>query len=97
MMWLRQALVLLAWVAPAMLSAVPTSYRKPKAFDLIFTWEKHAPDGFEKYMILANGQFPGPLLELNYGDDVQVTVHNRMPFNAVQTFLNNELPRQLAL
>lgn len=52
-----------------------------KCFDLTLTWEKHAPDGFEREMILTNGQFPGPLLEMNYGDDVEVTVHNNLPFN----------------
>ncbi|GKT49756.1 laccase abr2 [Colletotrichum spaethianum] len=81
-MWFRQSLITLALVAPAMLSAVSaTKQGKPKAFELTLTWEKHAPDGFEKDMILTNGQFPGPVLEMDYGDDVEVTVHNKMPFN----------------
>jgi len=85
-MWFYQSLVALAWVAPALLSVANAgslqNYNgKPRSFDLTLTWEKHAPDGFEKKMILTNGQFPGPLLEINYGDDVAVTVHNKMPFN----------------
>ncbi|KAI6760888.1 hypothetical protein HG530_009748 [Fusarium avenaceum] len=35
-----------------------------------------APDGYELSTILVNGQFPAPLIEANWGDTVQVTVHN---------------------
>lgn len=31
-----------------------------------------APDGFQKLMILANGQSPGPLIEVNVGDTIRV-------------------------
>jgi Multicopper oxidase len=41
-------------------------------FPITLTWEKGAPDGFERDMILMNGQFPGPLLEMNEGDNVEV-------------------------
>ncbi|TEA17091.1 oxidoreductase ptaK [Colletotrichum sidae] len=37
-----------------------------------------APDGFEQELLLVNGQFPGPLIEANWGDVVQVTVHNNI-------------------
>ncbi|KAI2632784.1 multicopper oxidase [Xylaria nigripes] len=37
-----------------------------------------APDGFEKSVILVNGQFPGPLIEANWGDNIEVTVHNHI-------------------
>lgn len=57
-----------------------------KVFDLTLTWEAYAPDGFERDMILVNGQFPGPLLELTEGDDVLVNVHNEMPFNTTVHF-----------
>lgn len=77
-MWFRQSLVALAWGA-ALLSGADA--KRAKTFDLTLTWEKHAPDGFSKYMILTNGQFPGPTLELDQGDDVEVTVHNKLPFN----------------
>ncbi|TDZ24116.1 Laccase-1 [Colletotrichum orbiculare MAFF 240422] len=43
------------------------------------TRELHAPDGFEKSMILVNGQSPGPLIEANTGDTIRVTVNNHMP------------------
>lgn len=37
-----------------------------------------APDGFQKPMILVNGQSPGPLIEANTGDVVRVRVNNRL-------------------
>ncbi len=58
----------------------------PRQFDLTLTWEEHAPDGFSREMILVNGQFPGPLLEINQGDEVWVTVHNKLPFNSTMHF-----------
>lgn len=35
-----------------------------------------APDGYQKDVLLINDQFPGPIIEANWGDMVQVTVHN---------------------
>nr|QZS37066.1 C004A protein [Hypoxylon sp. CO27-5] len=35
-----------------------------------------APDGYEKRVILVNGQFPGPLIEANWGDYIEVKVTN---------------------
>jgi FtsP/CotA-like multicopper oxidase with cupredoxin domain len=35
-----------------------------------------SPDGFEKRMIVVNGQYPGPLIEANWGDWIEVTVTN---------------------
>jgi FtsP/CotA-like multicopper oxidase with cupredoxin domain len=37
-----------------------------------------APDGYQKQVILINGQFPGPAIEANWGDTIQVTVHNQI-------------------
>ncbi|KAI3332508.1 multicopper oxidase [Xylariaceae sp. AK1471] len=37
-----------------------------------------APDGFQKPMILVNGQSPGPLIEANTGDTIRVHVNNLM-------------------
>ncbi|KAF7862713.1 hypothetical protein EAF04_007586 [Stromatinia cepivora] len=37
-----------------------------------------APDGVNKSVILINGQFPGPLLDANWGDMIQVTVRNHI-------------------
>lgn len=50
-------------------------------FDLTVTWEKGAPDGVQRDIFKINGQFPGPMLELNEGDDVVVKVRNLSPYN----------------
>ncbi|KAI0594230.1 multicopper oxidase [Biscogniauxia sp. FL1348] len=52
-----------------------------RRFELTLTWEKGAPDGFERDMFKINGQFPGPLLEINEGDDVVILVINESPYN----------------
>ncbi|PVH73445.1 multicopper oxidase [Cadophora sp. DSE1049] len=36
------------------------------------------PDGVSKNVILINGQFPGPTIEANWGDQIMVTVHNKI-------------------
>ncbi|KAL2401490.1 oxidoreductase ptaK [Exophiala dermatitidis] len=35
-----------------------------------------APDGVERDVIVINGQFPGPTIEANWGDTIEVTVVN---------------------
>ena len=57
-----------------------------KKFELTLTWEKWAPDGVERDMILVNGAFPAPHIELNQGDYVDVVVHNKMPHNTTVHF-----------
>lgn len=37
-----------------------------------------APDGVQRDVIVINGQFPGPTIEANWGDDIQVTVVNKI-------------------
>ncbi|KAF4632286.1 hypothetical protein G7Y89_g5849 [Cudoniella acicularis] len=39
---------------------------------------KASPDGYEKDVILVNNQFPGPLIEANWGDTISVTVFNNI-------------------
>jgi hypothetical protein len=52
-----------------------TSRSSPlKRFDLTLTWEQGQPDGFPRYMVFINGQYPGPPLYLNQGDNVEVRV-----------------------
>ena len=38
----------------------------------------HEMAGFQKPMILVNGQFPGPLIEANTGDVLRIHVENLM-------------------
>ena len=35
-----------------------------------------APDGYQKSVLLVNEQFPGPLVEANWGDWIEVKVNN---------------------
>lgn len=37
-----------------------------------------APDGVSMPMILVNGQFPGPTIEANWGDWIEVVVNNAL-------------------
>ncbi|KAG6816614.1 hypothetical protein H0H87_004620 [Tephrocybe sp. NHM501043] len=39
---------------------------------------KLAPDGFSRSVVVANGQYPGPLITANKGDNLVVTVNNRL-------------------
>nr|AUS45848.1 multicopper oxidase [Coniochaeta hoffmannii] len=47
-------------------------------FSLTLTWEPAAPDGFTRNIIKMNGQFPGPELVVDQGDDVEFLVWNNM-------------------
>ncbi|KAH6605312.1 laccase [Trichoderma cornu-damae] len=37
-----------------------------------------APDGYQRNVLLVNGAFPGPLIQANWGDTIQVTLHNNI-------------------
>ena len=37
-----------------------------------------APDGVQVATLVVNGQFPGPLIEANWGDWIEVTVQNSL-------------------
>ena len=49
-----------------------------RAYDFTIKRGFIAPDGVNKSVILINGQFPGPLIEANWGDTIQVKVHNEI-------------------
>ncbi|MCJ1312325.1 hypothetical protein MMC25_005999 [Agyrium rufum] len=53
-----------------------------------------APDGISKPAILVNGQYPGPTIEANWGDYVQVTVHNQISGPAEGTTMHWHGTRQ---
>ena len=50
-------------------------------FEINLTWKEGAPDGQTRELIYVNGQFPGPQLTLDYGDNVEVVVCNHLPFD----------------
>ena len=37
-----------------------------------------SPDGVNRSLLLINGQYPGPMIEANYGDTIEVTVNNQI-------------------
>ena len=37
-----------------------------------------APDGYQRHVMLINDQFPGPTIEANWGDTIEVNVHNEI-------------------
>lgn len=47
-----------------------------------------APDGVEKEMYVYNGQFPGPLIEANWGDTLVIHVQNNLQDNG---YLANDI------
>lgn len=49
-----------------------------RAYDFTVSRGYIAPDGYETDVILVNGAFPGPTIEANWGDTIQVTVHNNI-------------------
>lgn len=55
---------------------------KTSSFKLELSWDKGAPDGYERDMIFINGQYPGPALEITQGDWVEIEVLNNLPFNS---------------
>ncbi|KAF2193683.1 multicopper oxidase [Zopfia rhizophila CBS 207.26] len=57
------------------------AFAKDCHFTLELTWNTGSPDGFEREMIFVNDQFPGPTLEIEQGDWVEIQVVNKMPFN----------------
>lgn len=48
-------------------------------YDWTVTNTTMAPDGVEVSMLVVNGAFPGPMIEANWGDWIEVTVHNELP------------------
>jgi hypothetical protein len=47
-------------------------------YDFTVSYQKIAPDGVTKNGIVINGQFPGPLIEANWGDWIEVKVTNAL-------------------
>ncbi|UNI13671.1 hypothetical protein JDV02_000393 [Purpureocillium takamizusanense] len=70
---------------PWSLLNVQTNYYKEnprtgviRRYDFTVSRKTIAPDGYQVEGLLVNGAFPGPLIEANWGDTIQVTVHNNI-------------------
>lgn len=58
----------------------PTTGKTVK-YHLDITNSTGAPDGFERPMMLINGQFPGPTIVADWGDYLEITVTNHLESN----------------
>ncbi|KAB5531303.1 multicopper oxidase-domain-containing protein [Coniochaeta sp. 2T2.1] len=59
-------------------NAYPPNTGVIRSYDFTIRRQKKAPDGYMKDVLTINGQFPAPLIEANWGDTIQVTVHNQI-------------------
>jgi hypothetical protein len=50
-----------------------------RTYDFSVAYQTIAPDGVTKNGLVVNGGFPGPAIEANWGDWIQVTVTNNLP------------------
>ncbi|ROW13630.1 hypothetical protein VPNG_04504 [Cytospora leucostoma] len=53
-----------------------------RTYDFTISRGMIAPDGYEMAVLLVNGAFPGPAIEANWGDTIQVTVNNNITKDA---------------
>ncbi|TBU24763.1 multicopper oxidase [Dichomitus squalens] len=63
-----------AFLSATLLNDPPTT----RTYDFVVEERTGFPDGVEKRMLVVNGQFPGPTIEVNTGDRVVVNVTNKM-------------------
>jgi Multicopper oxidase len=49
-----------------------------RSYNFVVSRATIAPDGVERSVLLVNGAFPGPTIEANWGDTIQVTVTNNI-------------------
>ena len=52
-----------------------------RQYNFNIQYATRAPDGVPKQMMTVNGQYPGPTIEANRGDNIQVRVCNRLTTN----------------
>lgn len=56
----------------------PPTTNVTRYYDFTISRGLIAPDGYEKPSLLVNGQFPGPLIEADWGDFFHITVCNNI-------------------
>ncbi|KAI8932752.1 hypothetical protein NX059_010242 [Plenodomus lindquistii] len=54
---------------------------KTVKYHLEITNSTGSPDGFERPMMLINGQYPGPTIVADWGDDLEITVTSQLQTN----------------
>jgi FtsP/CotA-like multicopper oxidase with cupredoxin domain len=55
---------------------VPPNTGVTRSYNLTLSRGTLSPDGVNRSMLLINGAFPGPLIEANWGDTINITVFN---------------------
>ena len=92
------ALFLLLLCVAATARDLDQQSKKPVRFEITLTWEEWSATGATRKMILTNGQFPAPALQLRQGDDVEFLVTNKLPvasavhFHGTQSILYSRSP-----
>ncbi|KAG6877681.1 hypothetical protein C0993_005101 [Termitomyces sp. T159_Od127] len=76
LLFLASAFLALLRPHPVNSAAIVPRSVKDVTLDIVNT--RLAPDGFERSVITANGQYPGPLIALTKGDTLQLTLNNRL-------------------
>ncbi|KAI1145519.1 multicopper oxidase-domain-containing protein [Nemania diffusa] len=79
--FLSASLVWLISASPSTKSKLresPPSTGVTRYYNFTISRGSQSPDGVLKSMLLVNGQFPGPLIEANWGDMVEVHVRNNI-------------------
>jgi laccase len=54
---------------------------KTVSYTLTITNTTLSPDGYGRMVFAVNGQFPGPTIEANWGDKIEITVENKLQYN----------------
>ncbi|KAG2093564.1 multi-copper oxidase laccase-like protein [Suillus cothurnatus] len=60
-------------------SFVVTSTPTTRYYEFVISEAVGSPDGVQRTMLVVNNQFPGPLIEVNSGDELVVNVYNQLP------------------
>lgn len=75
---MKFTLATLATLAVHLAAAAPTDTETTKSVTLNIVNNRLAPDGFERNVVTANGQYPGPPITLIKGQALRVTVNNKL-------------------
>jgi FtsP/CotA-like multicopper oxidase with cupredoxin domain len=69
---------IIVWIT--LVSSSPLRIRDPKinTYNFTLTRVNLAPDGFTRSLATVNGQFPGPVIEINKGERIVMNVQNEL-------------------
>lgn len=63
-------------------------------YDFTISVQDIAPDGVTRQGIVINGAYPGPTIEANWGDWIEVVVHNELPYEGTSLHWHGLLQRE---